>query len=201
MSTASGKVQQPIRRKIVCVGDGACGKTSLLLVYGKGEFPSSYVPTVFENFITNIELDSVSIELAVWDTAGQEEYDRLRPLSYPNTHVIIICFSLDSPASLSNIGAKWAPEVKHFCPNVPVVLVCCKTDLRGDIEAERDLALNSLGKMPTTEEGEEVARQIQAIQYLECSALKNEGVKEVFDTATRASLTVGKKSRKGCILL
>jgi small GTP-binding protein len=55
--------------------------------------------------------------------AGQEDYDRLRPLSYPDTDVILMCFSIDSPDSLENIPEKWNPEVKHFCPNVPVVLI------------------------------------------------------------------------------
>lgn len=63
------------------------------------------------------------VELALWDTAGQEDYDRLRPLSYPDTDVILMCFSIDSPDSLENIPEKWTPEVRHFCPNVPIILV------------------------------------------------------------------------------
>ena len=63
------------------------------------------------------------VELALWDTAGQEDYDRLRPLSYPDTDVILMCFSIDSPDSLENIPEKWTPEVKHFCPLVPIILV------------------------------------------------------------------------------
>ena len=66
------------------------------------------------------------------DTAGQEDYDRLRPLSYPDTDVILMCFSVDSPDSLENIPEKWTPEVKHFCPNVPIILVGNKKDLRND---------------------------------------------------------------------
>ena len=65
----------------------------------------------------------LQVELALWDTAGQEDYDRLRPLSYPDTDVILMCFSIDSPDSLENIPEKWTPEVKHFCPNVPIILV------------------------------------------------------------------------------
>ena len=68
----------------------------------------------------------------MWDTAGQEDYDRLRPLSYPDTDVILMCFSVDSPDSLENIPEKWTPEVKHFCPNVPIILVGNKKDLRND---------------------------------------------------------------------
>jgi small GTP-binding protein len=70
------------------------------------------------------------VELALWDTAGQEDYDRLRPLSYPDTDVVLVCFSLDSPDSLENISEKWTPEVKHFCPSVPMLLVGLKKDLR-----------------------------------------------------------------------
>lgn len=65
-----------------------------------------YVPTVFENYVADVEVDSKHVELALWDTAGQEDYDRLRPLSYPDSHVILICFAIDSPDSLDNVQEK-----------------------------------------------------------------------------------------------
>ncbi|KAJ2994086.1 hypothetical protein HDV02_001863 [Globomyces sp. JEL0801] len=95
-----------IRKKLVIVGDGACGKTCLLIVFSKGTFPETYVPTVFENYVSDIYVDGTAVELALWDTAGQEDYDRLRPLSYPDTHVILICFAIDSPDSLENVQEK-----------------------------------------------------------------------------------------------
>ncbi|KAM4045336.1 rho-related GTP-binding protein RhoC [Anomaloglossus baeobatrachus] len=128
-----------IRKKLVIVGDGACGKTCLLIVFSKDQFPEVYVPTVFENYIADIEVDGKQVELALWDTAGQEDYDRLRPLSYPDTDVILMCFSIDSPDSLENIPEKWTPEVKHFCPNVPIILVGNKKDLRNDEHTRREL--------------------------------------------------------------
>lgn len=86
------------------VGDGFCGKTSLLHVFQYNEFPEDYVPTVFENYIVRIDLDSgKSIELSLWDTAGQEEYDRLRPLCYPETDVILACFAIDQIQSFENV--------------------------------------------------------------------------------------------------
>lgn len=91
------------------------------------QFPETYVPTVFENYVADIEVDGKQVELALWDTAGQEDYDRLRPLSYPDTDVILMCFSIDNPDSLDNIPEKWTPEVRHFCPNVPIILVGLKT--------------------------------------------------------------------------
>jgi hypothetical protein len=65
-----------------------------------------YVPTVFENYVADVEVDGKHVELALWDTAGQEDYDRLRPLSYPDSHVILICFAVDSPDSLDNVTEK-----------------------------------------------------------------------------------------------
>jgi Ras family protein A len=74
------------------------------------------------------------VELSLWDTAGQEDYDRLRPLSYPDTDLVLICFSLagDNKASYHNVATKWFPEAKHFCPGIPIVLVGTKEDLRSE---------------------------------------------------------------------
>jgi len=188
-----------IRKKLVIVGDGACGKTCLLIVFSKDQFPEVYVPTVFENYVADIEVDGKQVELALWDTAGQEDYDRLRPLSYPDTDVILMCFSIDSPDSLENIPEKWTPEVKHFCPNVPIILVGNKKDLRNDPNT-----IKELGKMKQEpvkpEEGRAMAEKINAFAYLECSAKSKEGVREVFETATRAALQVKKKKRKNCCI-
>ncbi|KAG6938190.1 ras -like protein family member A, partial [Chelydra serpentina] len=136
-SRARPAAMAAIRKKLVIVGDGACGKTCLLIVFSKDQFPEVYVPTVFENYVADIEVDGKQVELALWDTAGQEDYDRLRPLSYPDTDVILMCFSIDSPDSLENIPEKWTPEVKHFCPNVPIILVGNKKDLRNDEHTRR----------------------------------------------------------------
>lgn len=184
-----------IRKKLVIVGDGACGKTCLLIVFSKDEFPEVYVPTVFENYVADIEVESKQVELALWDTAGQEDYDRLRPLSYPDTDVILMCFSIDSPDSLENIPEKWVPEVKHFCPNVPIVLVGNKKDLRGDDYTVRELARAKQTPVPMSE-GEQMANRIGAKDYLECSALTKEGVREVFEAATKAALSRRTKARR-----
>ncbi|XP_062380126.1 uncharacterized protein LOC134068494 [Sardina pilchardus] len=116
------KTMAPIRKKLVIVGGYECEKTSLLILLTRGELPEVYIPTVFENCFTDIEVDGKQVELALWDTAGQKDYDRLRPLSYPGTDVILMCFSIDSQNSLKSIPDKWAPEVKHFCPTPPIVL-------------------------------------------------------------------------------
>ncbi|XP_041459616.1 ras-like GTP-binding protein RHO [Lytechinus pictus] len=189
-----------IRKKLVIVGDGACGKTCLLIVFSKDQFPEVYVPTVFENYVADIEVDGKQVELALWDTAGQEDYDRLRPLSYPDTDVILMCFSIDNPDSLENIPEKWTPEVKHFCPNVPVILVGNKKDLRMDENTKREL-MKMKQEPVRTADAQSMSDKISAYKYLECSAKSNDGVREVFETATRAALQVKKKNKSKCNLL
>ena len=68
--------------------------------------------------------------VGLWDTAGQEDYDRLRPLSYSNAHVFIACFNLTNQDSLTHIEEKWVPELRHYGRKVPIILVGCKKDLR-----------------------------------------------------------------------
>lgn len=189
-----------IRKKLVIVGDGACGKTCLLIVFSKDQFPEVYVPTVFENYVSDIEIDGKQIELALWDTAGQEDYDRLRPLSYPDTDVILMCFAIDSPDSLENIPEKWTPECKHFCPNVPIVLVGNKKDLRNDEATKREL-MKVKQEPVRSEAGRMMAEKISAVNYLECSAKTKEGVREVFESAARAALARKKKPGRRCSLI
>ena len=109
-NTSGTNITQPptYSKKFVVVGDGGCGKTCLLISYSQGYFPQKYVPTVFENYITHTEHKPSGkyVELALWDTAGQEEYDRLRPLSYPDTDLIFVCFAIDCPNSLENVMDK-----------------------------------------------------------------------------------------------
>ena len=140
------------------------------------------------------------VELALWDTAGQEDYDRLRPLSYPDTDVILMCFSIDSPDSLENIPEKWTPEVKHFCPSVPIILVGNKKDLRNDESTKREL-MKMKQEPVRPEDGRAMAEKINAYGYLECSAKTKEGVREVFENATRAALQTKKKKKGICVTL
>ncbi|XP_075430213.1 transforming protein RhoA-like isoform X1 [Ascaphus truei] len=189
-----------IWKKLVIVGDGACGKTCLLSVFSKDEFPEVYIPTVFESYVADIAVDDIQVELALWDTAGQEDYDQLRPLSYPRTDVILMCFSIDNPDSFENITEKWTPEVKHFCPNVPIILVGNKKDLRNDEHTRKELT--KMKQEPVKpEEGWDMANRIGAFRYMECSAKMKDGVKEVFEMAARAALQARHGKKKSTCLL
>lgn len=182
-----------VHRKLVLLGDGACGKTSLLNVFTRGYFPTVYEPTVFENYVHDIFVDNVHIELSLWDTAGQEEFDRLRSLSYDDTHTIMLCFSVDSKDSLENVESKWVGEIAENCQGVKLVLVALKCDLRergGDEEDETGAGRGGEKVMIDYKQGLEVAKRIQALRYLECSAKRNRGVNEAFTEAARVALSV-----------
>jgi len=131
-----------------------------------------------------------------------EEYDRLRPLSYPNANVILICFSVDNPASLSNVNDRWISEVKHFCKDLPILLVGLKKDLRDDPKVVEALEKH-LEKPISYNDGLAAAKKVNAYKYLECSAKSGDGVKEIFEHATRAALVkkVTAAPKKSCILL
>lgn len=192
--------------KCVIVGDGAVGKTCLLVSYTTNAFPGEYVPTVFDNYSANVIVDGNPINIGLWDTAGQEDYDRLRPLSYPNTDVFLICFSLISPTSFENVTSKWYPEITHHSPGVMFILVGTKKDLRNDPETIKKL--NSKGINPIThEEGQKKCKLMGGYKYLECSSITRIGLETVFEEAIRCSqisldsIKNNSKKKKNCCIL
>ncbi|KAI7872921.1 small GTPase superfamily [Spinellus fusiger] len=191
-----GRKKAPLQKKLVVCGDGTCGKTSLLNVFTSGLFPETYEPTVFENYVQEISIDGKNIELSLWDTAGQEDFDRLRALSYTGAHVIMMCFSVDNRQSLENITHRWLDEISEHCANAKIILVALKCDLRSAQEKNTTILY---------EEGLEVAHFINASCYLECSAKHNRGVRECFEQAARATLSVNfplaAKHSNSCIIL
>ncbi|XP_039160391.1 rac-like GTP-binding protein RAC1 isoform X1 [Eucalyptus grandis] len=158
--------------KCVTVGDGAVGKTCMLICYTSNKFPTDYIPTVFDNFSANVVVEGTTVNLGLWDTAGQEDYNRLRPLSYRGADVFVLAFSLVSRASYENILKKWIPELQHYAPGIPLVLVGTKVDLRED----KHYLADHPGLVPvTTAQGEELRKQIGAAYYIECSSKTQQG--------------------------
>ncbi|CAN1229659.1 Rac-like GTP-binding protein 7 [Linum grandiflorum] len=157
-------------------------------------FPTpDYVPTVFDNFSANVVVDGSTVNLGLWDTAGQEDYNRLRPLSYRGADVFLLAFSLISRASYENIHKKWIPELRHYAPNVPIVLVGTKLDLRDD----KQYFIDHPGATTiTTAQGEELRKMVGAVAYIECSSKTQQNVKMVFDGAIKIALRPPKPKKK-----
>ncbi|XP_076072319.1 ras-related C3 botulinum toxin substrate 1-like isoform X7 [Mytilus galloprovincialis] len=162
--------------KCVVVGDGYVGKTCILMSYANNKFQHEHVPSIFDNYNANVMVDGNCIELGLWDTAGQEDYDRLRPLSYPLT---------------------WFPEIRHHCHDAPLLLVGTKIDLRNTYERMKHKSQKHEQTFITYEQGQALAEKIRAEKYVECSAMTQEGLKEVFDDAIRIVLHHKKIRQEG----
>ena len=167
----------PVR--VVAIGDGAVGKTSMLLVFKGDPFPEDYEPSIFENHHEMRTFQGKTYCLHLWDTSGQEEYDRLRPMSYAKCDVVLICFSLDNKESLKNVIDKWKLEIVEDCPKAAIVLVGTKMDL-WDPKSEGAI---------TQAEIDDVAKQIKAFKSINCSAKNNTNIGNVFDLAITAALS------------
>ncbi|PWA87433.1 rac-like GTP-binding protein RAC2 [Artemisia annua] len=124
---------------------------------------------------------------------GQEDYNRLRPLSYRGADVFVLAFSLISKASYENISKKWISELRHYAPNVPIVLVGTKLDLRDD---KQYLSDHPNATPITTSQGEELKKMIGAVMYIECSSKTQQNVKAVFDAAIRFVLQPQKLKKR-----
>ncbi|XP_017552075.1 ras homolog family member Ua [Pygocentrus nattereri] len=176
-------------RKVKCVlvGDGAVGKTSLIVSYTTNGYPTEYVPTAFDNFSAVVAVDGKPVKLQLCDTAGQDEFDKLRPLCYTNADVFLLCFSVVTPSSFQNVREKWIPEIRRHCPRAPILLVGTQADLRQDVKVL--IQLDKYKERPVgPQEASMCAEEVRAVSYMECSALTQKNLKEVFDAAILASI-------------
>jgi len=184
--------------KCVIVGDGAVGKTCLLISYSTNKFPNEYVPTVFDNYAVTVQIQDQEYVIQLFDTAGQEDYDRLRLIAYPNTDVFLVCFSIINPDSYDNVREKWVPEIMKPEWKAPFLLVGTQMDLRTDPATITNLEKKKK-KPVNAEQGKRLANELGAVAYVECSALTQEGMKNVFDEALMAALNKeDEEEQQGC---
>uniref|UniRef100_A0A8C8RGA7 Rho-related GTP-binding protein RhoU n=1 Tax=Pelusios castaneus TaxID=367368 RepID=A0A8C8RGA7_9SAUR len=182
----------------VLLGDGAVGKTSLAVSYSANGFPARYVPTALDRFSAVVQVDNTPVRLHLCDTAGQDEFDALRRLCYPKADVFLLCFSVVAPTSFQNVGEKWVPELHRHCPATPLLLVGTQCDLRQDVQVLVQLAQRK--EKPVAEQAAQaLAQKVGAMGYVECSALTQQNLKEVFDMAILAGLQHAElQGRRAC---
>lgn len=166
--------------KCVLVGDAAVGKTALLLRFTSETFPDSYKPTVYENTGVEVFLDGIQISLGLWDTAGSDSFKGIRPLSYQQADVVLMCFSVANRNSFLSLRNKWVTEIRTHLPRIPILVVATQTD-------QREAGPYSAACISSAH-GKQLAKDIRAKGYVECSSLTNRGVQQVFECAVRTAV-------------
>lgn len=191
------------------VGDGAVGKTSLVLAFLSGKYPSDYLPgpvdwhSEFDHLTRHpvkLEQEGVEVNLAIVDTCGLDEYQKLREKVCASADVYIVCFDVTSHASLERVREQWLPEIRGYNASAPFVLVATKCDerIKAQIEGKPTSATVSFGEAKT------LAQDLGAHTYCECSAKNMTGLKKVFEEAALAGLHTafpeGVDKHGGCVL-
>uniref|UniRef100_A0A8D0GRH3 Rho-related GTP-binding protein RhoH n=1 Tax=Sphenodon punctatus TaxID=8508 RepID=A0A8D0GRH3_SPHPU len=174
--------------KCVLVGDAAVGKTALLVRFTSETFPEIYKPTVYENTGVEVFMDGIQISLGLWDTAGSDAFKGIRPISYQQTDVVLLCYSVANQNSFLNLRHKWITEIKSHLPRIPVLVVATQTDQR-ETGPHRTSCISPA-------DGKRLAQDIRAKGYVECSALGNRGVQQVFEYAVRTAVNQAKKRNR-----
>nr|XP_057946675.1 rho-related GTP-binding protein RhoU-like [Doryrhamphus excisus] len=177
------------REELSCllVGDGAVGKTSMIISYIFNGYNSEYRKTAFDVFTGLVHVNGVQTRLKLIDTAGQEEFGHLRSLCYAQVDVFILCFSLVNPVSFDNINSKWIPQIRARNPTSPIILVGTQSDLLHNVDVLIHLD-ERCSKPVGSHQAKRLARRIRAYNYIECSALTQHHLKEVFDCAIFAAM-------------
>ncbi|KAK8781827.1 hypothetical protein V5799_016841 [Amblyomma americanum] len=189
--------------KVVVVGSCACGKTTLIRTFLRDDVRASVpAPTVQEVYVGHMRHDGKEVRLVIWDTGDSDLLcDPHRAGCYAEADVVLLCFSVRDIFAGNEVPSRWATEVRHFNPGVPVLLVATQMDLREDPVTVQELSQIKC-RPSSVAEGLQLAQKIQAAHYVECSALDLASVRKVFEsvlhTCLRTTQARQKKSRWKC---
>lgn len=177
--------------KVVVVGSECTGKSALVQSYLFNVFPAEHIPTIKDTFTTPRPVHvpgtiNVHRMLAVDDIGGSREIENLRPLWLPDAHVVIIVYSCVNRKSFLDVQRRWWPLVQHQVPGVPVIVVACKSDARPGLFVPQ---AGQLGEGVGEDEGQTLARELGAAGFVECSALNDEGLEQVWSMAVKLAET------------
>ncbi|XP_018560954.1 ras-like GTP-binding protein RhoL [Anoplophora glabripennis] len=180
--------------RITVVGDGDTGKTCMLIVYKDKKFDDRYVPTVFDVYSMTIPINDLEYKVILSDTAGQEEFDKLRRMAYKDVDAFILTYAVNERDSFENVFTKWAPELRRFAPKAKIILAGTKCDLRS--HSPRHVK---------TEDGERLARDIEAHGFIENSSKQQRNIDATFQMAILSAISntrfIKKKRKNDCWLL
>ena len=160
--------------KVVVVGDGAVGKTSLIRRYCEGKFHASRVATIGVDFYTQrVQLPEGMVKLSIWDMAGQERFQVVRTGFYRGSRATAMVYDVTKSVSLINLR-RWYAEVLSAVPGQKVLVVGNKVDLARSVQTPVGKAFSAYLGVP----------------YLETSALSGEGVSALFESLARLATRV-----------
>ncbi|KAK8899877.1 hypothetical protein M9Y10_002200 [Tritrichomonas musculus] len=188
------------RIKCGIVGDGYVGKTSMLLTIQNKEFPDYYICSVYDTYATTINFNNISVNIEITDIlGGEEDFIKLRQYEYSRYHIILVCFSLVSPPSYESIKSKWINEIREYEPNKKIVLIGMKSDLRDNFHISSDEEMSPI----STLKGEQLKMEIKALEYVECSSLKQYNLNGVLQSIAKVHFAFesSKKEKKSKCLI
>lgn len=187
--------------KVVCVGDSGCGKTCMIRSFRNGTPPTRIddIPSTLDTYHVRV---SQNVTLEIRDTSGTESFDRLRPLSYTGSSMVLICFAINDPHSFYNVYDKWIPEIKIRCPGVPYILVGLKSDTRNST-AQRpnststtsttsttsSASTNSVRSLVSRAEAKNITFSHGGLSYVECTSYQSNTVRDIFKEIVAFEMT------------
>ncbi|EOB12170.1 Rac-like GTP-binding protein ARAC7 [Nosema bombycis CQ1] len=168
--------------KVVVLGDNSIGKTWLVTTFITGKNPGGYTPTLFDNLGKRVEFKKKVYMVSVWDTAGNDEFTRMRSLSFIQADVFLLCYSMNNVRSFNSIQ-KWLDGLKDF--ECPIILCGTKCDLKDEEIIDPDVA-------------DEIATKNGLYAHIETSSVDYINVNAAFDKAIEAVVSP-KNGRNGYI--
>ncbi|MHA1300313.1 MAG: GTP-binding protein [Candidatus Helarchaeota archaeon] len=171
--------------KLIMVGSGGVGKTSLIKKYVENTFSESYKETIGVNIlIKDLKIDNKKVQLLCWDVAGQEKFGRVRQMYYRGASAAMVVYDVTKPSTYLAVP-DFVQDFRDIQGDVPLILIGNKVDLRNEMEGlSKSLLKDDLAPV-SREKGLEMHKLIKSIDFIETSAKTGEEVEAAFEKIAR----------------